>query len=276
MQISNPPVVELKHIFQDRLFLTITFTNKYCCIIGEEGSLGSRFSFGFFCLEYYTTNNEPKLEKFAGLRLVIWSPLGSSRVPKKWIKTPIKVDSVTYACVDIRNKDDYWKSWSDTFKNYCSRWERQDQYTIREILYDEYRALYSKYSKPEKYIPTRLIWLEKYHRHGKTDVQFYILQHKVTGEIYSGLAVVDCFSVNQAYYISAFTRKEVAPLQSGLWLIKYWMDVSSKKGIHFANLGPMWTDGQPKEWKGFTEFKKKFNPLYISTERPLFRITFFS
>jgi lipid II:glycine glycyltransferase (peptidoglycan interpeptide bridge formation enzyme) len=52
------------------------------------------------------------------------------------------------------------------------------------------------------------------------------------------------------------------------------MEKSSARGIHFANLGAIWTKGQPKEWKGFTEFKKKFNPHHIILPRSLIRLTF--
>lgn len=263
-------------IFQDKKYLQVSFPSKKSSIIGKNSFLGIRYTFGFFCLEYYTTNTIPQLEKFSGVRLVIWSPLEDMGVPEPWIKTPIKTTAISYAILDIRDLSNHYKSWNETFRNAYHRWVTQTEYRIIEVSYERYKMLYSLYSKTEKLVSRRLFWLERYYTFCKNDTFFYVLQEKASGESVAGIATADFFSVNQAYYISAFTRKDIAPSQAGLWLLKNWMDISSKKNLNFANLGAVWTKGQPKEWKGFTEFKKKFKPLYISTERPLFRITFFS
>lgn len=103
----------------------------------------------------------------------------------------------------------------------------------------------------------------------------YVLKELASGEIVAGFIGVDCFSVQQSFYITAFTRKEIAPKESGLWLYHFWMRKSSLRGIKYANLGNIWTKGQPNSWKGFSDFKMKFKPLLVTLQPELVRFTFF-
>lgn len=262
------------HLFQDKKFLQSTFESKSCIVVGSEQRLGVRYVFGYFCVEYYTGDKEPDLLPFIGFRIVVWSPISIKSKPRLWFRMPCNTNRSVYSFLDIRNKDSYVNSWSRTFKHYAGAWSRQEDYVIKEISYEEYITLCPLYLKPEKYLFDRIFWLERYYRYNKDALHFFVLESKDSGEIVSGVATADYLSVKQSYYITAFTRKDIAPPQAGLWLLKYWMDQSNSRGVLFANLGAMWTKGQPEGWKGFSNFKEKFNPRRVILQRELIRFTF--
>jgi hypothetical protein len=176
--------------------------------------------------------------------------------------------------IDMRNRDTYHSSWNGTHKTYYNHFYAQQDYSISEVTADEYILLYKKYADPIVNIEKNINYIKSLAGLDKENLHCYFLKEKASGEVISGFAGADFFSVSQSYYFSAFTRKSIAPKESGVWLINYWMKESSKKGILFANLGPIWTEGQPKSWKGFTAFKMKFKPILLTLPKELIRFTF--
>ncbi len=43
-------------------------------------------------------------------------------------------------------------------------------------------------------------------------------------------------------------------------LIMEWIEKERTHEVKWFNLGDLWMDGEPDSWKGFSFFKKKFNP----------------
>lgn len=263
------------HLFQDRNFLQSAFDGKYYSIVGVEGAIGRRYAFGPFCIEYYTTDKEPELSLFKGLRLVIWNPITRTESIPFWKKIPFDTNSMVYAYIDIRDTDNYWKNWNRTFKYYCNSWAKQSKYAVIETSYEVFNSHYVSGAILDRNI--KKAFSERMERHSlfqKNVTNFYLLQDTLSQDIFSGIATVDSFFANQTYYITGFTRKDLAPPQAGLWLLKHWMDTSSKKGIRYGNFGAIWTEGQPEKWKGFSRFKAKFNPKHLILPKEYYRFTF--
>lgn len=270
---SHQTPESIPHLFQDAVYLASMSDDKHCTIIGGEGFYGRRYTVGPLCVEYYTCDKDPELKPFRGLRFVIWNPVTREDVPPSWYRFPGKSDRTVSAFVNISDTENYFKQWSNTFKTYYYRFLRQQDYKIIEVDCEEYCLQYKHYAKEGISVnrnTTQARFLSLPSESNKT--HFYFLLHQ--GEIMSGVAIVDCFSVKQSYYLSAFTRRDRAPKESGLWLCNYWMKESGKRGLLFANLGIVWTKGQPKEWKGFSDFKMKFNPQLLVLKRELIRFTF--
>ena len=263
-----------KHLFQDRLYLESMTNNSYYTIVGKEGALGRRMFFGPLCVEYYTCDTEPVLTQWRGFRFVIWTRVTREDAPKNWIQFPKESTREVCAYLDINNTNMYYKTWRDTFKTYYYRFLKQTKYQVEEISCDEFCGLYKQYAKNSLLISMNQKQMRKLSSGEKRTTHFYILKNTENNDIVAGIAGVDCFSVEQSFYITAFTRKDIAPKESGLWLCHMWMKGSSGKGISYANFGNIWTPGHPVSWKGFSDFKMKFNPRLIVLKPECIRFTF--
>lgn len=262
------------HIFQSKLFLLGLSSSSNYSVVGNEGLLGRRYTVGPLCVEYYTGDKEPELSTWRGFRFVIWNPVSRLDVPPSWFHLPLKSDHSVSAFLNIQNCDTYFKTWKRVFRNYYHRWSQQSEYIIKEVGVDEYVEQYSQYAIPKKFISRNVELIKSHSFVSGNSVHFYVLKYKEKNEIVAGIAVIDYFSVYQSYYIAAFTRKDISPKEAGLWLCNYWMNESSKRGLSYANLGVIFTEGQPESWKGFSEFKMKFNPQFIVLQQELVRFTF--
>jgi hypothetical protein len=176
------------------------------------------------------------------------------------------------ALVDIQS-DAFYTGWSATFRTYYNRFERQADFTINEVTSETFLAQYELYTKGEVAIRGKN-QIERILKKDAKTLHFYLLSNITTKEALSGIAVVDCKSVSQSFYIAAFTRKDIAPKEAGLWLCTHWMKECRGLGIRFANLGVLWSEGQPNDWKGFSDFKMKFNPIQLKLPPELLRVTF--
>lgn len=270
---SNLIPKDFVHLFQDAVFLRATFPGKESSIIEADGCVGRRHTLGPLCIEYYTTDTVPALSPFRGLRLVLWTPVTRSNKPSGWIGLPKNKSTMVYSFVDIRG-DDYWRLWGKTFKNYRNQWERQSTFTIKEVTHKEYEGYYRTWGAPA-WIVKR--FEERTQQHINLDTEsahFYILENVATNEILAGVCCIDSLVTHQSYYLSSFTRKDIAPPQAGFWLCYYWIEVCRARGIWFANLGVVWVKGHPLDWKGFSDFKMKFNPILLHLPRDLLKVTF--
>lgn len=262
------------HLFQDRNYLDSMSSSSLYSIVGEEGNFGRRMKLGPVCVEYYTGDMEPKLKPFKGIRFVIWTPVTRVDSPYGWVRLFKESGRAICAFLDIRNIDEYHKHWRDTFKTYYNRFSKQQRYEIVKVTSEVFSRSYKQYAKNNILITMNTNQIKKLSLSNKEVLHSYFLKDIVSGDIVAGFTGFDSHKTQQSFYITAFTRKDIAPKESGLWLCHHWMKESSAQGITYANLGNVWTEGQPQSWKGFSDFKMKFNPLFIRLQPELVRVTF--
>lgn len=238
----------------------------------QKGSIGMRNVFGYFAFEYYTGDNEPKLNSFKGFRLVIWDRVTSDYIPKGWRQMIPGFRLSTVVISDLLS-DEYWKSWSETARRYRNQWESQTEYEIGDLDLETFVSYYMKLGLPKETRGLSMDALARRIKLNKDSIRIISLTNKVDKKIVAGMVFIDDKNISQSYYLTAFMDKNTAPAQTGLWLINNWFINCKKNGIRFANFGPVWTPGQPKSWKGFTEFKSHFRPITLRYKRPLFRFT---
>ncbi len=242
-------------------------------IVGSAGSLGVRHAFGYVAVEYYTTDTEPKISPFKGLRLIIWDRVRSGSVPKKWHVMLAGLSLSTVAISDL-SAPEYWKEWSSTARRYRLQWNEQETYVIVPVDLETFTSYYMKLGRPANTRKAVMESLAYRMKVNKEVTELFALQEISTGRLYAGLAVINAKDVSQAYYLFGFFDKEHGPAQAGVWLMSEWFARLREKNIRFANFGPVWTPGQNKTWKGFTEFKLHFRPFLLTYQLPLFRFTF--
>lgn len=235
--------------------------------------LGVRHSRARFAIEYFTSDKEPTFLSFRGLRLVIWDRIKNDLIPNGWHQMLPGFRLCTSVVSDI-SEEEYWKTWSETARRYRLKWETQMEYEIINLDLNTFTEYYLKLGRPKDTRQSVVNSLTNRVDLKKESISFFGLRHKETGEIFAGIATVDAPEISQSYYLSAFLDKENGPAQSGLWLMNHWFIHCKKNAIKYANFGPVWTPGQSKSWKGFTEFKSHFRPFTLRYQRPLFRFTF--
>lgn len=235
--------------------------------------LGVRHSLGGVALEYFTSDKEPTLSSFRGFRFAIWDRIRNDSIPKGWHQMLPGFRLCTSVVSDI-SSDEYWKTWSETARRYRLKWETQTEYEIIDLDLNTFSSYYLRFGSPKDTRQSTVNSLTYRFNLKKEIINLFGLRKKETGEIFAGIATVDAEEIAQSYYLSAFLDKENGPAQSGLWLMNHWFLQCKKKGIKYANFGPIWTPGQSKSWKGFTEFKSHFRPFTLRYQRPLFKFTF--
>ena len=261
------------HLKQSLTFLKGSFGERNRKIVGEYGALGVRYSYGPVAIEYYTCDKEPSLETFKGFRFIIWDRILNKNKPKNWRQMILGFGLSTSVIVDV-SKEEYWKDWTKTFRQYRAKWETQTEYEILKISRDEFAVYYEKFGRPRDTINTCISILDKHLNEESERVNLFILKNKLNDDVVGGIGTVDASEVNQSYYLIAFSDKEKAPPANGLWLLNNWFLYCKNSNIRFANLGVIWTPGHNKKWKGFSEFKMYFRPVVVTYQRPLFRFTF--
>ncbi|HCC05981.1 TPA: hypothetical protein DEP94_01300 [Candidatus Nomurabacteria bacterium] len=253
---------------QSETFLRGSFKNGD--LILQKGAIGMRNVFKYFAFEYYTGDNEPKLNPFKGFRLVIWDRVTSDYIPKGWRQMIPGFRLSTVVISDLIS-DEYWKSWSETARRYRTKWGTQTDYEINDLDLETFTSYYMKFGLPKETRRLSMEALERRIKLNKDSIRIISLTNKVDKKIVAGMVFIDDKNISQSYYLTAFMDKDTAPAQAGLWLINYWFVKLKENGIRFANFGPIWTRGQPKSWKGFTEFKSHFRPITLKYKRPLFK-----
>lgn len=265
------------HLFQDPLFLRAVFSSKHHQMLTDTACKGVRYSIGPFATEYYTGDIEPELVPYKGLRLIIWHRVIRDSIPPGWKQFPFESNRMVYSCVDIRDRDTFYLRWKKTFRYYNNCIVKNNEYRVEEATSSDYHALYTVHAREilsDDMIRVHVLLHGRHERLSRCRLRFLVLRCIATGDVVAGISTIDSMITKQSYYISAFTRKDIAPPFAGFWLCKTWMDRSSDAGIQYANLGTVWTHGQPKAWKGFSDFKMKFNPFFIVLKRELYRFTF--
>lgn len=274
MYPSDPIPEDFVHLLQDRDFLRGAFMGERREVVGVDGALGARLQFGPLCVEYYTCDQEPTMLPFRGLRFVLWCPIIRLTPPKGWSRSPLASGRMVFAYFDIRDKETYRKNLNRTLRTYFNHWAKQTEYRIKEVTHDNFSELYEKYAQPVRLTPILKKSMANHYIVSKDNFTFYVLESLRSGEVVAGVSGVDYPAIKQSYYMAAFTRKDIAPPEAGFWLLNHWIDKSRDKGISFTNLGVVWEKGRPKSWKGYSDFKMKFNPKYIVLPREFMKFTF--
>jgi hypothetical protein len=261
------------HIRQSEGFLKVNFGETMRTMVGVPGSLGVRYSYGPFAIEYYTTDTEPQPHQFRGLRIIVWDRLQRTEKPIGWHRVSFAQKLAPHAIVDLSH-DTYWQSWSHGTKSHRTKWFKEHEYEIIKTDLDVFMPYFRKHARPKHLTTMFSKVLERLQVSHREVMTFFVLKNKVNGVISAGICTVDYPDVRQSYYLASFYDRENIPRQAGVWLLNYWFMRCREKGISYANLGTVWAPGQSRSWKGFTLFKQGFSPFVVAYKAPLTRITF--
>lgn len=240
-------------------------------LVGKPGCYGMRWHYGPLWMEAYTSDVQPELDETAHGRMVIWQPITKTGKPAGWHRSWIQMNPQQHGFVDLKDKPEYWKDWTDHAQRHRKKWLKDDRYEIVEVPLKDFAAAYHKTGKLPmlrrdflRLVERRLV------RHG-SDVHLFGARDKATGEIISGLATCDLPDTSHSMHVVAFIHPKFEKTSVGTGIIDHWFAHCRARGIRFPHFGLLWAPGDPNGWKGYSKFKRQFNPHLILYPRPLIK-----
>ncbi len=240
-------------------------------MVGKPGCLGMRWHYGPIWIEAYTTDVQPEIDRTARTRMVIWQPMSKLGKPAGWHRSWIQMNPQQHGFADLRGKTEYWKDWTGHAQRHRKKWLADARYEIVEVPLDAFAAAYHKTGK----LPTiRKDFIRMVDRrircHGE-NVHLFAARDVATGEIISGLGVVDVPDASVSMHLVAFIHPKFEKTSVGTGLIDRWFAHCQETGIRFPHFGLVWAPGDPGSWKGYSKFKRQFNLHLLRYPMPLIR-----
>jgi len=241
-------------------------------VIGREGCLGLRSRIGSVSLDSYFSDTEPEIEKSKGIRMVVWHPITRIDKATGWHRFFLDVSPQADAFLDLQNKKEYWKDWTERAERYRKKWLKNDIYEIEEISLEKFISTYQKTEKISNRLKKMFVRIlnRNVESMGKSVHLFGVL-NKETKEIVAGLAVCDFPDISQSFHLVSFINTGAEKSHVGVGLIDHWIKGCLERKIRFPNFGTIWLPGNSKSWIGFTKFKQQFNPFVLRYPQPLFK-----
>lgn len=238
----------------------------------EGANRAVRWSLWPLTFEMQVGDTEPDLMAPGRLRrprVVRWNRLARTDVPPGWHETkfPWRVDAYHKMGPDYRAK------WRKNPRRDLKLWlERHNNktHTIEPISIDEYRDAYKK-SLTFKKVGSEQVdgMVAKY---GKTPFELVGVRNKATGEIIAGTALLYSPAYNVSMREAPFILDEARRTYAMTALMDYWFDLSLKRGTELQYVSYLSHEGSPKEWAGFSAFKRQFGLTEIAYPPILWRV----
>ncbi len=227
-------------------------------------------------------DEEPSLPKKMDLslwpRVYVWDRLserndGKANDWKKVGSNPRKRLGV----LEVRDSH-YYKNWGDTTKNLRNRWLKLNG-TVFEIIDVQREDFFAEYKKSFTYkkvgsdIAKRVMNGARKRDEAETLILHFLLVRKIdTGEIKAGIAYeLSTMSTNTHYSVGFLKYKdERDPVMTGL--LMEWVERESNNGYTYFNFGTFWKEGEPKAWKGYSQFKMKYGVKIVDLPQSLVKV----
>jgi hypothetical protein len=209
-------------------------------------------------LDFYTSRHEP--DRTPGLKtsLIVWRPIGITVRPRGWLRSPLQT-TVVRTTGFIRIKEDYSKHWSKSVRYLLGKLPGSG-IRIEEVPYETYAPELPSTGKFKKLYDFMSNKAKRFARVYGPDMRWY-LAYEQNGEVLCGLGVLCLPSQNYSFHVSGFTRRDQDPVRSSIGnagLIERWHRDLLALNIDYLDFGTLWRPGDPKDWKGFSDFKQKF------------------
>ena len=260
------------HPRQDKKYLSADVVENFRFeLIKNADSPGIRWRMGPIWFEKYFSDTEPNIQKFNHPRVIIWQPILMFEKPKTWKRLWFD-KMVKNGFTDITNKESYWNDWDYGARRYRNNFLKDKKYAIEKTSLQVFLSNYpnvKNYKKIKKWVMYKL---NNYRKFCGNDVHFFLAIQNDKKIISGGLAIVDFPNLNQSIHLASFINPKVKDNQIGVGLIDYWFKECMKNKISILNFGAFWSCGDPRDWKGFSDFKSKFGIHFLEYPHSLFKI----
>jgi hypothetical protein len=238
------------------------------CIIGDERT-GVSWRVGPVAFEHYTSDEEPS-PCLSATRILFWQRIFRTDVPPGWRVPPFISNNHRIGIASIEKN--YWRRWSQRAQRDRSIWLNKNDWHIEPGTPEAFLAAYPDTDKQRAY---RRVTLKRFAR--RVDilgdrVRIFFAYKNSSSAPQAGAAMLDLREHGKLFYESAFVLPEAKHELASTGLINHCFAYGLSENIPLFDLGNFWIPGSPASWKGFSAFKAKFGPEYITFARPLARM----
>ncbi len=208
----------------------------------------------FLYAKYLYTDEEPRIEDVRGGQkkhgMISWTPWRRIDIPQVWhpLSPPFFPHDWRQGIALARQ--DYQNTFSQRARRNMRKFISSDT-LIRLGTREEYCAGFQTGLIPKG---LKGLVIQKIQRLSDENLVFFLAQGH-TG-ITGGLCVFNYDRISS--HISSFLISEGKQCNAGTGCIDAWFGYALKKNIKYLNFGGVWTEKDPKEWHGFSEFKRNF------------------
>ena len=245
----------------------------------QDNPVVIRWSLWPLCFEQYVGDNEPDIARASNgalvyNRFVLWRRMRDNSTPKGWKRGfgVWRVDGYQL----LTQEDDFVKRWNKNARRDLRMWEENHAnhtHFIEEITLEEYAAAYKESLIAKKENLDRLRTLER-----KWCIQtvrqhtiLYGVRRKSDGKIVGGSAVIFSPTFKSSTHVAPFILSEGRTIFAATALVHAWFKESLRRGCPTVMTINFYYPGQPKGWKGFSEFKSHFGYEYAAYPPVLWR-----
>lgn len=247
-----------------RLALLLPFAKV---LVGTETHKGIRFQIGPLVIESYTCFEEPVLEKWKGPRIIFWKTLKKENVPKGWRRWRGIAMGNTTAVARVR--PEFLKDWTANARRIITG--RTTRLTYKKISVEEFGTAYHASGYLDPFLRHGFIRVIKDHLKVHPENVHILLFYTDGQQLAGGTVFVDYPDIHQSHYLISFLTDKGRTEHAGYEFIYWWYQHMLEKNILWADFGIVWAPGDPKSWIGYSNFKKRFHPQYV-TKSTFFRI----
>lgn len=259
--------------FQSHDYLQGTFykNSSHTLLLERNKPLGIRRTLGRVAMDLYTCQEEPILEPFHGFRMVVWQPIHPLERPAGWLPWPAPTQPKTHAVAEVL-QGDYWIPWSTHAKRHRKKWLARTDLVIEEISFEEFANAFEASGKLPRARAGAIEAIRRRMEHANHHV-FFFGAHDSKGCVVAALAVCDLKDIFLSVHLAAFIHPDFEKTSVGTGLIDAWYARCQKTNIRFAYFDIVWSPGDPKGWRGYSQFKKQFRPHLLTTPLPFVKFT---
>jgi hypothetical protein len=242
---------------------------------------GIRWGVWPFYFEEYVGDAEPDLSlsaqgRLAYPRIIAWKRLRRHDIPKGWrviSRRPWRVDGF----FELDHNEDYVKRWKKNARRDLRLWQESvedGRYRIEEISLEEFLGAYNKSTVAKKISPELGRVLER--KFALPDIaQNFVLwgvRDIKSGSIIAGTAGAYSPTHESSIRECPFILHQARATYASTGLMDHWFKESQKRGTKILNFTHFRQWGDPRDWKGFSEFKSHFGPTLAAYPPILWRV----
>lgn len=234
---------------------------------------GIRWGLWPFYFEEYISDEEPDLSyggegELTYSRFVAWKRLRRNDTPQGWhtlSKRSWRIDAYR----ELSSTEDYTATWNKNARHNLRLWqaiEKEGGYRIEDISLEEFATAYRTGMVAQKIGDELVRVLERKFQLPGVPEHFSIwgVRNTKTGALVAATAAAHSPTYRTSIRECSFITPEARKIYAATALMNHWFAHARARGAEKLFFTHFWQKGEPRDWKGFSEFKSHFGLTYIT------------
>jgi len=234
---------------------------------------GIRWSLWPFTFEDYYGDSTPDLQasligKLARTRVITWERVHTVPAPRGWVQfssMPSRVDGV----IPLSPGADYTERWHKNARRDLRLFKEglaEGRYAIVSLSWEVFEQSYKQSLVATRVDLSRLDDVRHRLPYPQTrdNIEFWGIRDAASGAIVAGTGIVYSPTYQSSTHIAPFILAQGRSIYAATGLVDHWLAQTQERGYRYAATLNFWFKGQPKGWKGFSEFKSHFGFMFVA------------